>query len=94
MAKCLSQIIEKNITISKQQNTKVTVEDTSKNIQVYKANGQNLGNLFFFFSSCLNASTYLNDTLSLKMANLGIFDYLAITSDSCINGPHTMELEL
>lgn len=44
MAKCLSQ------------NTKVTVEDASKNIQVYRVNGQNLENLFCFFSSFLNAS--------------------------------------
>lgn len=38
--------------------------------------------------------TYLNDTLSLKIANLVIFGYLATTSDSCIDGPRTMELVL
>lgn len=56
MTKCLFQITENNITISKQQNTKVTVEDASKNIQVCRVNGQNLGNLFCFFSGSLNAS--------------------------------------
>lgn len=56
MTKCLSQIIENNITISKQKNTKFTVEDASKNIQVCRVNGQNLENLFCFFSSSLNAS--------------------------------------
>lgn len=38
--------------------------------------------------------THLTDTQSLKMANLGIFGSLATKSDSCIDGPCTMELVL